>query len=93
MLDKENEYMISQQMTNTQDVVDGSIGVDKLGESEKEEDLESVIFDLTKVPLFHGNAYYGSVRTAIAAHTEFNVHSLGVVFFLEITQKKILLVL
>ena len=37
-------------MTNTQDLLDKCIEVDKLGESEEEEDLESVIFDLTALP-------------------------------------------
>ena len=50
-----------------------------MGESEKEEDLESVIFDLTKLCIFQGDMYYSSVHTAIAVHTEFNVHFLGVV--------------
>ena len=64
-------------MTNTQDLLDKCIEVDKLGGSE-EEDLGSVIFDLSKVPLFHGDAYYGSVCTRITVHTKFNVHFLGV---------------
>ena len=78
VLEKENVCMNSQQMTDTQDVVDEGIEVDKLGGSE-EEDLGSVIFDLSKVPLFHGDAYYGSVCTAIAVHVKCNVHFLGVV--------------
>ena len=45
----------------------------------KEEEVESVIFDLTGEPLFRGGAYYGSVRTVVAVHTQFNVHFLGVV--------------
>ena len=79
--DETNETMLlaSPTTTQTQEFLLSNTEVEDVRDLDEEEDVESVIFDLTEEPLFRGDAYYGSVRTAIAVHTQFNVHFLGVV--------------
>ena len=67
------------EFSQTQDDLVSTSFVENTVQTDDEEESDSVIFDLSEEPLFRGDAYFGSVRTAIAVKNEFNVHFIGVV--------------
>ena len=84
--DKENMFTSFSEFAETQDDLfcEDDVGqvltqVESVGNSEDKEEADSVIYDFTDEPLFRGDAYFGSVRTAVAVNKQFNVHFLGVV--------------